>query len=173
MENQVTRTCKQSRAIRSEILVARHMNDKETYYGGDIMSHFDSACGTSVYKFLRKPTYTATVDTLTFVAPAERGEMVYVESYVSGVGKTSVEVFVKLVANDTKNWERKLCAYAFLTFVLADRNDPTFQMPVLVPETEEEIMIYAGYEERRKENLAKRKNQQSLIDNISIVPPWE
>lgn len=172
MNHKNTKTCNQTRAVRSEILVARHMNDKDTYYGGDMMAHFDTAGGTAVYNFLQKPSFTATVDTLVFHQPVRRNELIHVEAFVSGAGKSSVEVFTKLVATNLQTQESRLCAYAFLTFVVADRTDPEFVMPILVPESEEEQAICAGYEDRREENIRKRNNQKDLLDKISLMPPW-
>lgn len=173
MDSQLSRTCNETRVVRSEILVPRHMNDKDTYYGGDMMAHFDSAGGGAVYKFVRKPSFTASVDSFAFLKPAKRGESVYIESFVTGAGKTSVEVFVKLISTDLKTWENKLCAYAFLTYVLEDREDSSFQMPTLIAESEEEKAIVAGYQERRKQNLEKREASKQFMNHISLLPAWE
>lgn len=173
MSNAPIRTCNDSRIVRSEIIVHRHLNDKDTYYGGEIMAHFDSASGGAVYKFLRKPSFTATIDSLNFVSPIHKNEQIYVEAYVSGVGKSSVEVFTKLVATDLKTFKKRIASYAFLTFVIQDREDPDFVMPVLVPETEEEKAICKEYPKRRAMNLEKRKLNQQMETSIQLDPIWE
>lgn len=167
------KTCNQTRAVRSEIIVARHLNDKETLYGGDIMAHFDSAGGSAVYKFSERPTFTASVDTFQFVDTVEKGDAIYVESYVSGAGSTSIEAFVKLISTDLKTFERKLCAYAFLTYVLQDRGAHAKPLPELVPESEEEKTVCAGYEERRKVNLEKREQTKHIPRSVNLLPIWE
>lgn len=166
-------TCNQTRMVRSEIALPKHLNDKETVFGGEIMSHFDSTGGSAVYKFMKKTAFTATLDHMVFIEPVRVADMMYIEAYVVGAGKTSAEVFVKLVSNNVDTWEKKLCSYAFLTYVLADRTDPNYQMPEIKPESAEEIEICKGYEKRREINLAKRKDSSELIGNVNLNPIWE
>lgn len=173
MSQQPTRTCNETRTVRSEIVVNRHLNDKDTYYGGDIMAHFDSAGGGTVFNFLRKPSFTATVDNLTFLSPVHKSEQIYVEAFVSGAGKSSVEVFTKLVATDLKTFEKRLAAYAFLTYVIQDRENPDFIMPRVVPESDEEVAICRDYDMRRQINLEKRGHNKMIQENISLKPIWE
>lgn len=173
MDQLPVRTCNDTRIVRSEIIVDRHLNDKDTYYGGDIMAHFDSAGGGAVYKFLKKPSFTATLDNLTFISPVYKGEQIYVEGFVSGVGTTSVEVFTKLIATNLKTFEKRLAAYAFLTYVIQDRHDPDFIMPQLRPESPEEIAICGDYEARRKVNLEKREHNKLISEYVQLEPIWE
>lgn len=171
--NRKTVTCNQTRVVRSDIALSKHMNDKETVFGGEIMAHFDLAGGNSVFNFMKKTAFTATLDHMVFIEPVHKSEMMYIEAYISGAGKTSTEVFVKLVTTNWETWEKKLCSYAFFTYVLADRSDPSFQMPHIKPETKEEKIICNGYEERRKANLAKRKDSKEIMENINLNPIWE
>lgn len=171
--NREKKTCNQTRVVRSEIVVSRHLNDKDTLYGGDIMAHFDSAGGSAVYKFSERPTFTASVDTFQFVDTVKKGDAIYVESFVSGAGSTSIEAFVKLISTDLKTFERKLCAYAFLTYVLQDRGAHAKPLPELVPESEEEKVICDGYEERRKSNLERREQNGQIPRLVNLLPIWE
>lgn len=173
ISNNEKKTCNQTRVVRSEIIVARHLNDKDTLYGGDIMAHFDSAGGSAVYKFTGRPTFTASVDTFQFLDTVRKGDGIYVESYVTGAGATSVEAFVKLISLDLKTFERKLCAYAFLTYVLQDRSMDARPLPVLVPESDEEVAICEGYAVRRQANLKKREQNKSIPRSLNLLPIWE
>lgn len=173
VRNKETMTCNQTRVVRSDIALPKHLNDKETVFGGEIMSHFDIAGGNTVYNFMKKTAFTATLDYMVFIEPVRMADMMYIEAYVSGSGKTSAEVFVKLVSSNVDTFEKKLCSYAFLTYVLADRSDPTYELPIIKPESDEEKVVCGGYEERRKTNLAKRKDSQEIIRNITVKPIWE
>lgn len=173
MSNKETRTCNQTRIVRSEIIVNRHLNDKDTYYGGDIMAHFDSAGGGAVFNFLREASFTATIDEMTFISPVYKSEQVYVEAFVSGAGTSSVEVFTKLVATNLKTYEKRLAAYAFLTYVVQNRKNPEFVMPTLVAESIEEIAICEGYAKRRRMNLEKRDQGKDILEVVQLLPIWE
>lgn len=166
-------TCNQTRVVRSEIALPKHLNDKATVFGGEIMSHFDLAGGNAVYNFMKKTAFTATMDHMSFIQPVRMADVMYIEAYVSGAGKTSAEVFVKLISNNVDTSEKKLCSYAFLTYVLADRTDPDYQMPEIKPESKEEIAICKGYEKRRLTNLEKRKESKELTNHMNLNPIWE
>ncbi|UJF16493.1 acyl-CoA thioesterase [Jeotgalibaca sp. MA1X17-3] len=166
-------TCNKTRVVRSEIALPKHLNDKETVFGGEIMSHFDLAGGNAVYNFMKKTAFTATMDHMAFIQPVHMADVMYIEAYVSGAGETSAEVFVKLVSNNVDTSEKKLCSYAFLTYVLADRTDPNYQMPEIKPESKEEMIICKGYKERRLINLAKRNESKELMKSIDLNPIWE
>lgn len=137
------------------------------------MAHFDSAGGGAIFNFLRKASFTATVDEMTFVSPVYKSEQIYVEAFVSGAGTSSVEVFTKLIATNLKTYEKRLAAYAFLTYVVQDRKNPEFVMPTLVPESAEEIAICEGYAKRREMNLRKREQGKNILDAVKLLPIWE
>lgn len=173
MENlKKTLTCNQTRNVRTDVVTYKQLNDKDTLFGGEIMAHFDSAGGRAVYSFLKRPSFTASVDSIEFIRPVHKNDSIYVEAYVSGCGKTSVEAFIKLVSADLRTDERHISAFAFLTFVLADRSDPSFEMPIILPESEEEKAICAGYADRRKANLAKRSQNDAILSRLSDRPIW-
>ncbi|MFZ2425530.1 MAG: acyl-CoA thioesterase, partial [Trichococcus flocculiformis] len=126
-------SCNQTRNVRTAFVSYSELNDKDTLFGGEIMSHFDSACGRAVFNFVKRPSFTATVDLIAFIQPVQKNEAIYVEAYVSGCGNTSVEAFAKLTATDVRTGESRICAYAFLTFVITDSSDPDFVMPLIQP----------------------------------------
>ena len=48
-------TCNQTRNVRTAFVSYSELNDKDTLFGGEIMSHFDSACGRAVFNFVKRP----------------------------------------------------------------------------------------------------------------------
>ena len=110
---------------------------------------------------------------IAFIQPVQKNEAIYVEAYVSGCGNTSVEAFAKLTATDVRTGESRICAYAFLTFVITDSSDPDFVMPLIQPESEEEKLICSGYEERRTNNLIKRNQNSRLLAGLSTKQIWD
>ncbi len=84
-----------------------------------------------------------------------------------------MEAFAKLTATDVRTGESRICAYAFLTFVITDSSDPDFVMPLIQPESEEEKLICSGYEERRTNNLIKRNQNSRLLAGLSTKQIWD
>ena len=82
------------------------------------------------------------------------------ESYVTWTESASMEIFVKVMAENLKSGERKIAATAFLTFVGLDENRCPVTVPEVIPETNEERMLYETAPERarmRKERKEKSK----------------
>ena len=90
-----------------------------------------------------------------------------------------MEVFVKVVGEDLVTGERYLAATCFTTFVAVpsfmneDMNEETeFQVPAVIPETDEEKMVCAGYEKRRQARLAERNQYKDFAAKLSTEIPW-
>lgn len=73
------------------------------------------------------------------------------ESYVTWVGTSSMEVFVKVIKENLMSGERRLAATSFLTFVSLDENGKPKRVPQVMPETEEEIMLHQTAKQRAEE----------------------
>ena len=166
-------SCNQTRNVRTAFVSYSELNDKDTLFGGEIMSHFDSACGRAVFNFVKRPSFTATVDLIAFIQPVQKNEAIYVEAYVSGCGNTSVEAVAKLPATDVRTGESRICACAVLTFDITNSSDPDFVMPLVQPESEEEKLICSGYEERMTKYLIKRNQKRRLLAGLSTKQIWD
>ena len=93
------------------------------------------------------------------------------EAYVTGVGHRSIEVFVKVIGEHLMTGERFLGFTCFITYVIAD---PQKAVPVtgMVPETDEQRTLLAGYEGRRQERRVSRQAAQQITGAISLDFPW-
>ncbi len=94
---------------------------------------------------------------LHFITPIRVGEACVLKAKTTWAGRTSVEVYVEVFAENLLSGERRHTTTAFTTFVAID---PTTGHPALVPpiepETEEERRMFAGAIVRRNERLARR-----------------
>ena len=91
------------------------------------------------------------------------------ESYVSGVGHRSIEVFTKIIGEHLKTGERFLGLTCFSTFVVTDRN---VVLPELTADKPEYAYVADGYQERQAQRLAKLKRQRAFNAHISVELPW-
>ena len=99
---------------------------------------------------------TASLDNMNFLKPLPEGNSVCIESYVTGAGNTSVEVFAKIIGEDLLTGDRYIAATSFLTFVALPEDRDNFEMPLIVPESDEEKFLCAGYEKRKAERMIQR-----------------
>ncbi len=168
-----TKTCSQTRAIQARRIFPFDVNMHNTLFGGNLTRIIDDCASITVSRHCRRLAVTASVDAMNYLKPLPLGHSVCVETYISGTGKKSVEVFCKVVGEDVLNGERYLAATSFWTFVALPREGETdFTVDAIVPETDEEKFICSGYEERRKARLEQLGRQEALMDHITVVKPW-
>ena len=110
----------------AQIVLPTHTNNHDTCFGGQIAAWADICAGISANRYCRRPVVTASMDELHFLRPVKRGMVVLLQSQVNQSWSTSLEVGVRIVAEDPVTGERMHCCSAYLTFVaLASDSRPT------------------------------------------------
>jgi len=104
----------------NQLVLPTHTNALGTVFGGTIMSWIDVCAAMSAQRLARKVVVTASMDQLDFLAPIRIGQLVNLRAMVNYVGRTSMEVGVRVEAEDTLSGERVHAASAYLTFVALD-----------------------------------------------------
>jgi acyl-CoA hydrolase len=79
---------------------------------------------------------------------------------VNYVGRTSMEVGVRVEAEDLSTGKRRHTNSCYLTFVAVDRNGRPIEVPDLIPETDEELRRHAAAEQRRRNRLVERQAEE-------------
>jgi acyl-CoA hydrolase len=123
----------QSQAEFTHLVLPQDTNALGTIFGGRIMEWIDIAAAIIAQRHCRQVAVTASIDELHFLAPVKLGEIVILKGGVNYVHKTSMEVGVRVEAEDPKSGERRKTATAYLTFVaLDDAGKPTLVPPLLL-----------------------------------------
>ncbi|KRL61536.1 thioesterase superfamily protein [Latilactobacillus fuchuensis DSM 14340 = JCM 11249] len=146
------------------------LNEHETVYGGRLLELLDGSASISASRLARVETVTASIDQLNFIAPFKMQDSLCIESYVSGAGHRSVEIFTKIIGEHLKTGERFLGLTAFLTFVTIDKN---VVLPSIEPLTAEEKFICQGYAQRKANRLATFQTQKEFNAQINLEYPWD
>ncbi|MFO8069487.1 MAG: acyl-CoA thioesterase [Alkalibacterium sp.] len=171
-ETKQTITCNETRVVQTHRILPPDLNDHQTLFGGKLMSYIDDTASISVSRFARtNDIVTASMDELHFIHPIRPGHSVCVETYVTGVGRTSVEVFAKVLGEELMTGERYIAATSFITFVIVGLSKDQ-SLPHVRSESNEEQMICGEYQDRKKRRLADRSANEKLVEAISILPPW-
>ena len=69
-------------------------------HGGEVMKLIDAAAGAAATRHARTRVVTARIDELSFLAPVYVGHLVTAKASVNHVGRTSMEVGVRVEAED-------------------------------------------------------------------------
>ncbi len=128
-------------------------------HGGSIMRYVDEAAFVSATRHARRNVVTACIDHFDFVNPVHLGDLLILKASVNFVGHTSMEVGVRIEAEDTVKGETKFVGRAYVTMVaLDDLGKPTPVQP-LVLETPLDKERFQRGEERRTVRLKERRER--------------
>jgi acyl-CoA hydrolase len=167
------KTCKESRVVRTGRIFPNDVNNHNTLFGGKLMSDIDMVASISAQRHARRECVTASTDSVDFLSPITPKDSVCFESFVTWTGSSSMEVFIKIIAEDLKTGDRKIAATAFLTFVALDDQGRPTKVPKVIPETEEERKLYETGDERAAFRKIHRKNSKELANYFTTIKPWE
>ncbi|MCH9632871.1 MAG: hypothetical protein S4CHLAM6_12150 [Chlamydiae bacterium] len=138
------------------------LNSNNTVFGGRIMEIADMLAAACAKKHSGKTCATLLVDSMRFLSPANRGEILIFSAAVNRAWKTSMEVGIRVVTAETPESDSRKVLSAFFTLVSLDQfNKPTPTHPV-TPETNEEKRRFEEAQQRRETRIemAKIKNEQ-------------
>jgi acyl-CoA hydrolase len=126
-------------------------------HGGMVMKMCDEAAAIAAIRHCGKRVVTAGVDRMMFVAPVKVGELLSCSSTVNAAWRTSMEVGVRVEAEDPRTGERRHTSTAYMTMVALDDDERPTPVPVLVAESETERRRQREAEVRRANRLAERE----------------
>ncbi len=146
-------------ASRSEITEAVLPNDANILgkmLGGRVMHLIDIAGALAAGRHSNSYVVTASVDYLDFRYPIAVGEFIVLKASVNRVFHTSMEVGVKVFAENILTGERRHTSSAYVTYVALDMNRQPHPAPPLILETEEDERRFREAGQRREFRLATR-----------------
>ena len=116
-------------------------------HGGVILKNIDNTAGMVASRHANANAVTASIDRVDFYSPVYVGDLLRLLASVNYAGKTSMEVGVRVEAENFMNGEVRHTASAYLTFVALDADGKPTQVPQIILENEED----------------KRRNREALI----------
>jgi acyl-CoA hydrolase len=134
-------------------------------HGGAVMKHIDSTAGIVAARHACSNVVTASIDRLDFYSPVFVGDLLTLRACVNMVGKTSIEVGVRVEAENFLTGQVRHTASAYLTFVSLNHEGRPIEVPPLILESEEEMRRNREAKSRRELRLAEKlreKNSQTL-----------
>ena len=144
----------------SELMMPQHANNLGHVFGGVVLSLMDKVAAIAAYRHCRLAVVTASIDRVDFREPILVGDLVVLKASVNYVGKTSMEVGVRVEAEELLTGRRRHTNSCYLTFVAVDRNGRPIEVPGVTPETQEEKRRHDAAAQRRKRRLEERAAEQ-------------
>ncbi len=138
----------QSSVVLAQIMLPADTNPTGNVHGGTIMKLIDNAAYVVASRHTGKNAVTASIDRMDFHYPVFLGNLVNIKASMNRAGKTSMEVGVRVEAEDLKTGEVRHTASAYLTFVALDDNGRPTTVPGLIAESDEDRRRFAAANDR-------------------------
>ena len=126
-------------------------------HGGVVLRLCDEAAGLASIRHSGMRIVTAGMDRMTFLEPVHVGELLTCSASVNAAWRTSMEVGVRVEAENPLSGERRHTSTAYLTMVALDEHGEPTPVPGVVAESEHEKRRQREAETRRSNRLAERE----------------
>ncbi len=142
-----------SQVVMTQLVLPSHTNALDTIFGGVIMSWIDICGAIAAQRHSQKEVVTASIDKLNFIAPVKKGWVVNLKASVNFVSRTSMEVGIRVDAENPKTGEVFHTASAYTTFVAIGGSGRATEVPPVIPETDTEKRRFEAARQRREARL--------------------
>ena len=154
-ESRDARSPAESASEIAELMMPGDVNNLGHVFGGVVLSMVDRAAAVTAMRHARQPCVTVSINQVDFKEPIYTGEFVTCSARVNYVGRTSMEIGVRVVAEHPITGRRGNTNDCFLTFVAIDENSRPTLVPGLELTTDED-------KERFEEGRRRRENREAL-----------
>lgn len=156
------KTVKESQHETSELMMPQDANNLGHVFGGVILSMMDKCAAIAAFRHSRMNVVTVSIDRVDFREPIHVGDLVLMKASVNYAGRSSMEVGVRIEAEELLTGSRRHTNSCYLTFVAVDRNGRPIEVPELRPETPDEVRRYEAALQRRQRRLEERQQEEEL-----------
>lgn len=147
----------------SELMMPHNANNLGHVFGGVMLSMMDKTAAVAAFRHCRLNVVTASIDRVDFREPIHVGDLVVMKASVNFVGRTSMEVGVRVEAEELLTGRRRHTNSCYLTFVAVDRNGRPIEVVPVVPETPDEIRRFNAARQRREVRLREREMERKPV----------
>ncbi len=153
----VPRPVRHSQVTFADLAEPQSQNVAGTLFGGVLLGFIDRAAAFCAMKHAGRPVVTKSFDSVEFNQPIYIGELVVAKASVNFTGTSSMEVGVKVFAQNPVTGEERHTNTCYATFVALDEQGRPAPVPPVLPESEEEKRRFEKGRLRREERLARRR----------------
>ncbi len=152
------KTIRSSQVVMTQLVLPSHTNALDTIFGGTIVSWIDIAAAIAAQRHSQKEVVTASIDKLDFIAPVKKGWVVNLKASVNFTSRSSMEIGVRVDAENPKTGELFHTVSAYLTFVALGSDGKPTPVPELILETEVDRRRFESAKKRREYRIQNRNS---------------
>lgn len=138
-------------------------------HGGTILKLLDQVAYACASRYARRYVVTMSVDQVTFKQPIHVGEMVHFLASVNYTGKSSMEIGIKVIAENIRDQVVRHVNSCFFTMVAVDDHRHPVEVPVFEPGTPDEISRFEAAKARKASRLALQTKTASIFKQTTVA----
>ncbi|MEQ1484393.1 acyl-CoA thioesterase [Methyloglobulus sp.] len=159
---------KQEKYLTMTVLMTPDMaNFSGHVHGGSLLKLLDQVAYACAAKYCKSYVVTAALDQVFFRQQVHVGELVTFMAHVNHVGRSSMEIGIKVVAENLRTHEKRHTTSCYFTMVALDENGKTIEVQRLTLETERERRQFAAAEIRKKLRQDSLEKIRALNNDIT------
>ncbi len=153
----VSKSPEESKAEMTVRMFPSDANPAGNVFGGEILRQIDLIAGLVAQRHSRTNAVTASIDRVNFLRPVFVGNALILNARLTYVHRSSMEIEIRVEAEDLMTGKRTLTNTAYVTSVALGNDGKTIEVPPLKLETEEDRKRFAEGEQRMLQRLKERK----------------
>jgi uncharacterized protein (TIGR00369 family) len=169
------RTVRSSQVTITELMVPAYANFGGKVHGGFLLSMMDKVAYACASKHAGTYCVTVTVDGVEFLQPVEVGELVSMMASVNHVGRSSMVIGIKVLAENVKTHTVKHTNTSYFTMVAKDDSGKPTQVPELILENMTEVRRFTEaikrkkYKKETEEKMAREMGEFIAADDMHLL----
>lgn len=169
MEELTPKPSSASQTTITELMIPSYANFGGKIHGGILLSLMDKVAYTCATKHSRAYCVTVSVDTVDFLQPVEVGDLVSLHASINYVGRSSMVIGIKVIAENVKQGHVKHTNTCYFTMVAKDDIGNTVAVPPLALETKEEVRRFVESIQRKKLKSSHKKEMEKAKSALSLA----
>lgn len=159
MENNVAKTPDESKAEMIVRMFPTNANPAGNVFGGEILRNIDMVAGLVAQRHCQTNAVTVSMDRVNFLKPVYVGNALILNARLNYVHNSSMEIEIKVEAEDLAQGTRTLTGTAFVTFVALNDNGRPIAVPRLILKTDDDRRKFEEGRIRMEKRISERKTQ--------------
>jgi len=151
------KSARESEVIMTHLVLPQDANPAGNLHGGVILKHVDTTGGVVAKRHTRKNVVTVSIDRMAFKQPAYMGELLIFKASLNHVGRSSMEIGVRVEAENLMTGEVRHTNSAYLTYVALGSNGSPTPVPPLLLDSDISRRRYKEAELRRELRQKERE----------------
>jgi len=150
------RDAEESATTLQQLMQPEHANQLGVVHGGEVMKAVDEAGAICAIRHARRPCVTVCVDSMEFHSPVHVGQLLRCKARVTWTGRTSIEVWIQVEAEDIIAGKVTLTNSAYVVYVALDDSGKPTEVPPVRTTTDEERQLWHDAVSRQQDRLRGR-----------------